>query len=675
VTRLLRDETLEIPSWTVGMEKNTAIALNEPGTIADGQNFTPTQASRMATRGGSRMMLTLHNDAGSPAEVTGLCGVYPWTSIGGIVLGYDTAQHKCYAWFVTQDMALKGASEAASRVDLSLQPSGHVVSAAWTDSGGAPMPQASELWEGIFLADATLSIASRRWFLSLNQTVPTVQIGNPNANAKVPRFAFAGTGDSGTASAGGATTLTDATKAWTTNQFAGQSVTIVAGTGVGEVAIISSNTATQLTVPSWSIGTPDTTSQYVITPGIPQEIQPYCLETYNNVLFIAGYGDEAASNQDRPEYLRHSFLGRSPSMSLALGDVADGFDKDAWNIIGAKGQRITAMKQGRGLLLVAKANELYRISGAGRAYPGWQYATEMVMNTSGFGCANPNALCFAEGYWYGIGAAGMFRTDGFDVKPMVGPRKQDFLALDNLASTFCFYHPDRRVVLFGVHPQGTTPATYPWVLWQWDVERERWQPDWVQSTATAYAHGNVIPTTSVAGATAPPSAPSTTGVTTTGYTANWTVGDATAPVEFWQMDATLTWVLKATLAANTATYPVTGNPSHVQYQWKVRHVKNGLYSAYTAPQTVKTLIAAPTASVAGTPPNQNVTIFNNANGTPVNIFLYVVGGGLYTSWFTQQGPNEIDLPTGYLPAGQNWQVYAEDLAWSPVDSASTYFST
>src|SRR5207247_420385 len=114
---------------------------------------------------------------------------------------------------------------------------------------------------------------------------------------------------------------------------------------------------------------------------------------------IAGYGDEETAGGDRPETVRHSYLGKAP-------DASDGFDKDAYELVGAKGDRVTAMRKGRGLLLCAKPNELYRISGFGRAYPGWQYATEGVHNTAGFGVENPLALDHAAGCWYGVGRQG-----------------------------------------------------------------------------------------------------------------------------------------------------------------------------------------------------------------------------------------------------------------------------
>lgn len=70
--------------------------------------------------------------------------------------------------------------------------------------------------------------------------------------------------DSGTASAGGASTLTDSSKTWTVDEWANKQLYIVAGTGSGQYRTITTNTATVLTVDSaWAVQ-PDATSQYQI---------------------------------------------------------------------------------------------------------------------------------------------------------------------------------------------------------------------------------------------------------------------------------------------------------------------------------------------------------------------------------------------------------------------------
>lgn len=94
----------------------------------------------------------------------------------------------------------------------------------------------------------------------------TVLIGHPVKGYIVEAFqGYADiAGDNGTATAATDTTLSDSTKAWTTNQFVDADVTIIAGTGAGQIGSIISNTATQLTLAAAWTTTPDATSVYSI---------------------------------------------------------------------------------------------------------------------------------------------------------------------------------------------------------------------------------------------------------------------------------------------------------------------------------------------------------------------------------------------------------------------------
>jgi hypothetical protein len=71
--------------------------------------------------------------------------------------------------------------------------------------------------------------------------------------------------DSGTATSGAATTLTDSGQAWTVDEYINYVVWIHAGTGNGQYREITSNTATALTVATWGTN-PDATSEYRIIP-------------------------------------------------------------------------------------------------------------------------------------------------------------------------------------------------------------------------------------------------------------------------------------------------------------------------------------------------------------------------------------------------------------------------
>lgn len=68
----------------------------------------------------------------------------------------------------------------------------------------------------------------------------------------------------GTATAGGASTLTNGAKTWTANQWTNYEIRITAGTGIGQYRTIASNTGTVITVSSAWTTVPDATSQYEI---------------------------------------------------------------------------------------------------------------------------------------------------------------------------------------------------------------------------------------------------------------------------------------------------------------------------------------------------------------------------------------------------------------------------
>jgi len=96
-------------------------------------------------------------------------------------------------------------------------------------------------------------------------------------------LATIGVGDSnaisGTATGGTATTLVDTSKNWTPNALVGQYVSIVEGTGVGQMRKITANDATSVTVSTW-VTIPDNTSKYVIEDPTQTDLQAVTNKTY-----------------------------------------------------------------------------------------------------------------------------------------------------------------------------------------------------------------------------------------------------------------------------------------------------------------------------------------------------------------------------------------------------------
>jgi len=70
--------------------------------------------------------------------------------------------------------------------------------------------------------------------------------------------------DSGTATGGGVSSLTDATKSWTVDAFVGKAVILTGGTGSGQVGYVLNNTATFLSMTAPWVTPPDGTTTYAI---------------------------------------------------------------------------------------------------------------------------------------------------------------------------------------------------------------------------------------------------------------------------------------------------------------------------------------------------------------------------------------------------------------------------
>lgn len=576
--------------WVAGLVQDSGVGTLPLGTIEEGQNFVPLPAGKYETRGGSRLILTLKDDQGSPAELSHVLALIPKAQTGAVSIGWSDPTDKHYAHALTSDIAFAGASEALSRTAF---PS------TWTKNAPA-RPVSARLFERLYVCDAEPSYANRATMVAIDTQIPPV--------ITEPTFAFV-TGGAGAAA-----------------------------------------------------------------------LRPYCLEEYNNVLFIAGYGDEESDQGDRPETVRHSFLGTRP-------DLAGGFDPLAFNVIGAQGERVTAMKKGRGLLLIAKPTELYRLSGFGRRLPGWQYQVEPIFNTDGFGVSNALGLEHAEGWWYGAGKQGPFRTDGFNVQSLVGPRQRAWARIDKLEFSWVRYNPSRRLVLFGVHFEGSSAGhlTYPFTIWAFDIDRNVWTGD--QVYLRSLAAGDVLDVTTLAtistetvqGPSGTPSAPNTTAVNPYGWTANWTNGDSSpgAQTEYWEKEGSNgDWFLKAVVPAIGADdfTVVVGRLNHSTYFWKVRHVKAGRFSEYSAEVMVKTLLEPPALSTGqgsgftGTVPG-TLHITNGNNGlVDIVVEQSFNNGASWIAWFTELSKAKGTYTFSPISPAKWVRAKVRDNGWTPTES-------
>jgi hypothetical protein len=156
--------------------------------------------------------------------------------------------------------------------------------------------------------------------------------------------------DSGQASSVGSSTLTDSTKAWGTNQYAGYLLTITDGTGAGTTQYtIVSNTATQLTITGTFNPSIDTTSMYVVSKGgVPAGSASPPTEKWAEGCWsdYLGYPAAVTFHEGRIVFAATDHQAQTIwfSGSDSFEDFGEGTnDADAFNIEIATGERIVWM--------------------------------------------------------------------------------------------------------------------------------------------------------------------------------------------------------------------------------------------------------------------------------------------------------------------------------------------
>lgn len=333
-----------------------------------------------------------------------------------------------------------------------------------------------------------------------------------------------------------------------------------------------------------------TSPQYDLAdPAGDEQITPYTLEQFASHLFIAGYDSEIAT--DSPHMARHSYLGIDPAL-------ATGFDPDAYSIIGAIGQPIRAMKAGPDMLMIAKESELYRVTGSGRALPGWQFALSPIDASEGFGCTNARALSYAEGQWYGVGRAGPWRSDGQRVESLMTGRSASWAQVHDLDVTWVSHHPRRRAVMFAFsEADSALSGAQPTVLWTWDLERDCWAPN--QRFPSRLAMGMAV--AQEGGGT--PVIPNTIAqlfnhgwFDYTAMTIGWVNGDTTAQTELW-LDMGTGEYLAGTAAAGYQRMRLTGLAAGKAATIRLRHRNGDQVTAFSSTVAVYTRIPAPANAV------------------------------------------------------------------------------
>jgi hypothetical protein len=245
---------------------------------ASGTNYTSVTTSN--TTGGSGSSLTINVTVGKVGNVT-------------IVTNHDF-RHNDYVKIAgcATDTTFNGTFQiigVGSLTTFSIaNPSGSASPTAANSQSTSILVDASQNWNTnshtgrilyILSSGAAPTLVAARKIASNTATTITVSgssittptngqsryiIAEPRGFGAMCTTKIAAENSFGWATSGSATTLVDSTKNWRNNQWINCRVRVICGTGEGNESVITGNTATTLTVASWGVATPDSTSKYEI---------------------------------------------------------------------------------------------------------------------------------------------------------------------------------------------------------------------------------------------------------------------------------------------------------------------------------------------------------------------------------------------------------------------------
>lgn len=312
--------------------------------------------------------------------------------------------------------------------------------------------------------------------------------------------------------------------------------------------------------------------------------------SYNQHLFGFGFNKSAvAATAYRPELIRHSAPNFGGLDEAGSGSITVG------HAVRSARERVTAIVVAGGVCYFGLNFGMWGLVGEGRD------SFQKVSLAKFFGLAGLRAACEAGGVLYGWSHRGFFRVRGLaEPEPLWDAIQEAVASVPNAQKVVVAYNEFHNQVAFLYERDGAQKA-----FGAFDVNREVFLgPDSLLGVGVACA-GVVSPVfgAAVAGP-APigaPTTPSTTDVGTTVATAHWTPGDTTATartiIELRRTFST-EWEVKPELPSTTTSLIFAGLTAGSPYEWRVRHVKNGQYSAYLGPE------AGTTFTTQGEPPGQ-----------------------------------------------------------------------
>jgi hypothetical protein len=282
-----------------------------------------------------------------------------------------------------------------------------------------------------------------------------------------------------------------------------------------------------------------------------------------------GAGTTVGTTTYRPELARFSapnFGAFSAADSITLGDR-----------VRSVRERIIGAGVAGDALFLGGARMLTRVTGFGRS----SWIKEPLDRSYGF--VGPKCMVTAGDTLYYWSHQGPMRiTADSGPEPLWDALPATVATVVNESRIVAGFDADRNQVLFAYDSGSGVGRAFC----AYDVRRDVWLGPDADLGLAIRCMGTVEPiyastATPPVGPSGPPTSATNTSTGTTTSTAGWTTGDAAAEtVVESELASGGTYAEVTTLAAGVTSYAFSGLTASTSYNWRVRHKRNGQYSAY-----------------------------------------------------------------------------------------------
>ena len=357
--------------------------------------------------------------------------------------------------------------------------------------------------------------------------------------------------------------------------------------------------------------------------GTKEDLRFHLVWVYQFHVWGAGFFQASASR--RPEIARFSQPGAIPADEP---NVTNNISREWWSVdfrpIGRRGDRITAVAFAGGASILFKRRETFALFG----YDAESWAVRTVSDR--VGCAGPWAAAATEdGLCFFWSDRGPQVTDGQSVKDLSIDIKKVVNELGVNEEISVEYSQDDGIVYF-YHPNQNIALAY-------DKVHERWmKEEWLKSGGGVLEVNSLSATADDAlpGPAAAPTSLVATSVSDSQINLTWTNGDTAGNTKTRVHRSTTASFTPdsgnqiAELDAGVASYQnTTGLASITTYFYKVRHIRNGIFSTNSNEASAKTWLKEPTSlSTSALVNGIRVTLTNNEAGADIQIERKLVGG-------------------------------------------------